>query len=100
MTVTSQTLILFRGSDVREALLFKADEVALNMTGHTIELFEPDPWFASGGSVAWTDQAAGEAVLILPWNNAAPNVTRTRIRVKRTADDFDDGYPEIIVRFL
>lgn len=100
MRIEEQYLELPRGSDIRESMLFKADGVALDMTGHTIEIFESEAWFGLSGSVSWTDQAGGEAVLLREWDNSAPQITWVRIRTVRTLDGFDDAYPKINVKFV
>lgn len=96
-----EILTLYRGSDINEALFFLDDNNdPIDMTGHTISVFDAEPWFAANGSVAWSDQAAGEALLAADWANDAPEETWVRLLVKRTSDDYDDGYPKIMVRFL
>ena len=94
-------LTLYRGSDISEALFFKDDlGVALSMIGQQIEIVEAEAWIAAHGAVAWTDQAGGEARLTAPWDSTAPAETWVRFRTKRTADDFDDAFPKIVVRFI
>ncbi len=96
----TNVLVLNRGSDILCDLIFKDDAgAALDMTGHTIELFEAEAWVDENGSVAWTDIAAGEASVSVPWANDAPAETWFRVRTTRTSTGFDDALPKIVVRF-
>jgi Uma2 family endonuclease len=100
MTVLNKVLSLPRGSDILFDLEFQDDTGApINMTGWTIAIFEADAWGTTNGSVAWQDQAGGVARLSAPWGNNPPDEVWFRIRATRTADGFDDAYPQLVVRF-
>lgn len=95
------TVFLNRGSDIRFDLEFTDDNGApIDMTGHTIAIFEAETWGASNGSVAWTDQAGGVARLSAEWGASPPETTWFRLRTTRTSDGYDDAFPQLNVRFL
>lgn len=102
MTETNEvTVFLNRGSDIRFDLEFQDDNgAAIDMTGHTIAIFEGETWAMSNGSVAWTNQAGGVARLSAEWGASPPEETWFRIRTSRTADGYDDAFPKLNVRFL
>lgn len=89
-----------RGSDIRFDIEFTDDaDAPINMTGHTIALFEGDAWAMQHGSVAWVDQAGGVARLTAEWGNSPPREVWFRLRTTRTADDYNDALPKLKVRF-
>lgn len=95
------TVFLNRGSDIRFELQFTDDtEAPINMTGHTIAIFEAETWGTVNGSVAWVDQAQGIARLTAEWGNTPPSETWFRVRTSRTVDGFDDALPKLTVRWL
>lgn len=97
---TDATIHLNRGSDIRFDLEFRDDNgAAIDMTGHTIAIFEGDTWAVANGSVAWVDQAGGIARLTAEWGSTPPEEVWFRIRTSRTADGFDDAAPKLTVRW-
>jgi len=92
------------GSDIRYELAFvDDDDQPIDMTGHTIEIFQAEAWGTSNGTVEWTDQAQGIALLSADWDDtpaAMPEETWFRIRTTRTSDNLDDAAPKLIVRWL
>lgn len=97
----SMTLSLNRGSDLFVDLVFRDDTGApVDMTGHTIQIVEAEPWALANASVAWVAQAAGSARLRADWTPAAPAETWVRLQTTRTADGFDDAAPKLVVRWL
>ena len=102
MTLRNEaTVILNRGTDIRFDLAFTDDTGApLDMTGHTIAIFEADTWGTSNGAVAWSDQAGGVARITAEWGNTPPEEVWFRVRTTRTSDGYDDAMPKLSVRFL
>lgn len=91
-------IVLNRGSDIRLELEWSDDNnQPINMTGWTVAIFEAEAWGMTNGSVAWTDQAGGVALLQASWGGSPPSSTWFRIRATRTSDGFDDALPEIKV---
>lgn len=94
------TVFLNRGSDIRFDLEFTDEnENPINMTGHTVSIFEAETWGLANGAVAWTDQAGGVARLTAQWGASPPEETWFRVRTSRTADGYDDALPKLVVRF-
>lgn len=102
MTINNEvTVFLNRGTDIRFELAFTDDDGApIDMSGHTIAVFEADTWGLANGSVAWTDQAGGVARLTAEWGASPPDEVWFRVRTTRTADGFDDAAPKLTVRWL
>jgi hypothetical protein len=97
----TRALVLNRGTDIKVDLIFKDDAGdPIDMTGHTIAVFEADAWGTANGSVDWTDQAAGEAQLSAAWGGDTPAETWFRVRTTQTSSGFDDALPKITVRFV
>ena len=95
------TVFLNRGSDIRFDLAFTDDTGApINMTGHTIAIFEAETWGLANGSVTWEDQSGGVARLSAEWGASPPAATYFRVRTTRTSDGYDDAFPQLNVRFL
>lgn len=105
MALRRQTVIaLSRGTDVRFTLAF-ADEAgnAVDMTGHTIAVFEADAaWGEDNFTVAWTDQAGGVALLTGDWTDPEepPDEVWVIVRTTRTSDGYDQAAPKITVRWI
>jgi hypothetical protein len=93
-------IVLNRGSDIRLPLAFEADNGdPIDMTGHSIAIFEGSEWATANGSVAWTDQAGGLALLSADWTDDPEPPAEVWFRLRTTGSGFDEAMPALIVRF-
>lgn len=84
-----------RGSDLTLTGVWRdATGAAMNLTGWTIEVFEPHP-YAQAMTVEWVNAATGQYRAALPWSNAMATGRIANFRLRISRDGEDRSSPQI-----
>lgn len=92
----SQTLTIYRGTDIRHrAVVTDAEQTPIDLLGYTVALFEASPEL--GATVTVTNAAAGEVEVSAEWRDEWKSGNRLSYRLRVSVNGRDTAWPPVII---